>query len=669
MKEIIIIALIWMAGEQELFAKNYHFSTSQGNDNRTFEQAQRQSTPWKSLEKLNAIMVILKPGDSVLFKRGDVFVGTIKIRNSGSESKPIVFASYGNKNRPNPEINGRITLNKWTKYDENIWESDGSQLSDKVNYFTINSKVYPMGRYPNSDETSDGFMHFESVDSSLSITDDELNGMPNWTGAEIVIKPRRWLIDRNLITKHEGHTLWYNSSSSYIPERKFGYFIQNHFKTLDRFGEWYFDVASKKVYVYFGDKLPQHYNLQASRFGVLLDINNQHNVLISGISFVGANEDGVSLTNTKNIVIKNCTIMYSGLNGISGSEVSNLLVENNKVQDVNNTGLYFIRDCSNTIIRGNMIKRCGIIDGTGPSGNSKTEGLALGGNNNIIEYNVIDSIGYIGLYFSGDDVLVKNNVISNFTMSKDDGGGIYVISGKKPRKPFKNRKIIGNIVMNGIGNGAGTSRSKFRSAIGIYMDDGTNHVDILDNIVGNCAEIGIFLHDASFINVQNNLSYNCDIPFAMHQDVIWEGGSMHNNEIENNIFVSSMENPLLESFRTQENNVVNFGKLDNNYFLYPSSLSSIQQKLFKEVIERSKVLKYDITEWQQKYSYEKNSLFNEIDPQDFGKKIRIEYNDAKKMKTIKLGNAKYENVEGKKYTGSINLRPYSWVYLTKTDKE
>ncbi|MGH2563259.1 MAG: hypothetical protein ACRDE5_02020, partial [Ginsengibacter sp.] len=288
--------------------------------------------------------------------------------------------------------------------------------------------------------------------------------------------------------------------------------------------------------------------------------------------------------------------------------------------------MYFIRDCSNTIIRGNMIKRCGIIDGTGPSGNSKTEGLALGGNNNIIEYNVIDSIGYIGLYFSGDDVLVKNNVISNFTMSKDDGGGIYVISGKKPRKPFKNRKIIGNIVMNGIGNGAGTSRSKFRSAIGIYMDDGTNHVDILDNIVGNCAEIGIFLHDASFINVQNNLSYNCDIPFAMHQDVIWEEGSMHNNEIENNIFVSSMENPLLESFRTQENNVVNFGKLDNNYFLYPSSLSSIQQKLFKEVIERSKVLKYDITEWQQKYSYEKNSLFNEIDPQDFGKKIRIEYN-------------------------------------------
>lgn len=250
-------------------------------------------------------------------------------------------------------------------------------------------------------------------------------------------------------------------------------------------------------------------------------------------------------------------------------------------------------------------------------------------------------------------------------MNKDDGGGIYTVSGKRGGRNFKNRKIIGNIVMHGIGNGAGTNRPEFKSALGIYMDDGTNNVDIYDNIVGYCAEIGIFLHDASFINVKNNLAYNCDIPFAMHQDLIWEGGSMHDNQIKKNIFVSSMKRPLLESFRTQENNVVSFGKLDSNFFWYPPSSSDTALKLFKEVIERSKTLRFTIPEWKQKYNYDQNSSFNEIEPQDFDKKIRIEYNATKTIKNINLGNSRYKENNGKKVKDRINLKPYEWVFLTR----
>lgn len=667
-RKVIIIILFFITPKLELCAKNYYFSSSKGNDKNSFVQAQKQSTPWKSLEKLNALMPVLKAGDSVLFLRGDVFVGSILVTNSGTINKPICFAAYGNKNKANPEINGRITLNNWTNYEKNIWVTDASKLSDKVNYFTINGKAYPMGRYPNVSETPDGYLHIEKVDSCLSITDNELNDSPNWTGAELVIKPKRWLIDRNLITKHEGSTIWYNSFTKYIPGIQFGYFIQNHLKTLDSFGEWYFDAAAKKLYLYLGDGSPKNYNIQASRYDVLMDVNKQSGIHVTGISFVGANKNAVSITNAKDIVVKNCIVKYAGLNGMYGSDVSNLLVDNNNVQDVNNTGLYFMRGCSNTIIRNNTVKRCGIIDGTGPSGNNNTEGMALGGNNNLIEYNVLDSIGYIGLFFSGNDVLVKNNVISNFTMNKDDGGGIYVISGKQAGKgEYSNRRIISNIVMNGIGNGAGTSSPSFRSAIGIYMDDGTPKVDILDNLVSNCAEIGIFLHDASFIKVKNNLSYNCDIPFAMHQDVIWKGGSMHDNEIMNNTFVSSMTHPLLGSYRTQENNVVNFGKFENNYFLYPSSITDPQQKLFKEVIESSKDLKYTIPEWQKKYNYESNSSFNEIDPKDFQKKIRVEYNTTKNRKLVKLGKEIYEDKSGKKYTGSIYLKPFAWLFLIKSE--
>ncbi|MBS1632653.1 MAG: right-handed parallel beta-helix repeat-containing protein [Bacteroidetes bacterium] len=664
MKKLLISFLVLIVSITGLNAKKYYFSSS-GNDKYSVKQAQNPATPWKTLEKLNSIMNILEPGDSVLFRRGDVFVGFITITKSGSESRPIVFAAYGNKNKPEPEINGRIKLSNWAQFEKNIWVADASHLTNTVNYFTIDSKAYAMGRFPNADETPDGYMHIESADSTLSITDNELKGEPDWTGAELVIKPKRWLIDRNPITKHEGNTIWYHAFSRYVPAKGFGYFIQNHMKTLDRFGEWFYDTLSKKMYVYLGNKLPKNYTIQGSRFENLLEINNQSNIEIYGLSFVGANKNSVNLNNVKRIVVKNCTMKYSGLNGINGSLAENVLIENNKVLDVSNSGLSFMRGCSNIVVRSNTVKRCGIIDGTGPSGNSKTVGVSIGGENNLLEFNTIDSIGYIGLIFSGDNVLIKNNIISNFTMNKDDGGGIYTVSGKRRGRDFKNRKIIGNIVMHGIGNGAGTSRPEFKSAIGIYMDDGTSYVDIYDNIVGYCAEIGIFLHDARFINVKNNLAYNCDIPFAMHQDLIWEGGSMISNVIRKNIFVSPESNSLLESFRTQEDNIRNFGDLDSNYFWYASKSIEDSLRYFKETTWKSKYQNYSIEDWKKKYPFDQHSEFNEIDEKDFNKNIRIEYNSTRKQKNINLGTTVYKDIDGKRVTGKINLKPFEWIFLVK----
>ncbi len=667
MKKLWISFLILIVCIPAFSIRKFYFSSS-GNDNYSLIQAQNPATPWRSLEKLNSIMSILEPGDSVLFRRGDVFVGTITVTKSGSESKPIVFAAYGNKNKPDPEINGRMNISQWSKTEKNIWVADASHLASAVNYFTIDNKAYAMGRFPNADETPDGYMHIESADSTLSITDNELKGEPDWTGAELVIKPKRWLIDRNPITKHEDHTLWYKAFSRYVPAKGFGYFIQNHIRTLDKFGEWFYDTLSKKMYLHLGDKSPKDYTIQGSRYENLLEINNQSNVEIYGLSFVGANKNSVNLNNVKGIVIRNCVMKYSGMNGINGSLAENILIENNKVLDVSNSGLTFMRGCSNIIVRGNTIKRCGIIDGAGPSGNSKTVGVSIGGDNNLLEFNTIDSIGYIGLIFTGDNVLIKNNTISNFTMNKDDGGGIYTVSGKKRGRDFKNRKIIGNIVMHGIGNGAGTSRPEFKSAIGIYMDDGTSYVDIYDNIVGYCAEIGIFLHDARFVNVKNNLAYACDIPFAMHQDLIWEGGSMISNVIRKNIFVSPESNSFLESFRTQEDNIKNFGDLDSNYFWYPSKNIEDTLRYFKETTWKSKYQNYSIRDWKQKYPFDQHSGFNEMEVKEFNKKIRIEYNPTIKRKNINLGTNIYRDIEGEKVMDKITIKPFEWIFLVE-DRE
>src|SRR6476646_4597409 len=79
---------------------NYYFSTSTGDDSRTVTDAQNPATPWKTLNKLNSFFSSLKPGDSILFKRGDIFYGSITITKSGTSLLPIVFSTYGIGNRP-----------------------------------------------------------------------------------------------------------------------------------------------------------------------------------------------------------------------------------------------------------------------------------------------------------------------------------------------------------------------------------------------------------------------------------------------------------------------------------------------------------------------------------------------------------------------------------------
>lgn len=95
------------------YARKFYFSSSSGNDSYTQTQAQNPNTPWKTLIQLEYAYRTIKifiPGDTICFKRGDVFAngrdqfGSMKWWNdgttyfnapSGTASKPIVFTNYG----------------------------------------------------------------------------------------------------------------------------------------------------------------------------------------------------------------------------------------------------------------------------------------------------------------------------------------------------------------------------------------------------------------------------------------------------------------------------------------------------------------------------------------------------------------------------------------------
>jgi hypothetical protein len=87
----------------------------------------------------------------------------------------------------------------------------------------------------------------------------------------------------------------------------------------------------------------------------------------------------------------------------------------------------------------------------GKSGDLTYQAIIATGHLSVIEYNRIDSTGYIPIRFESDSALVRYNVISNFLFVKDDGGGIYTWNNGPNAPENLGRVVSNNMISNGIG--------------------------------------------------------------------------------------------------------------------------------------------------------------------------------------------------------------------------
>lgn len=89
------VALLWLF--QCALAKDYFFDASAGNNG---------NGEWRS--PFNRLAVIptldLRPGDSVLLKRGTTFSEVLELGKSGSDAAPIIIGAYGDGREPLPLV-------------------------------------------------------------------------------------------------------------------------------------------------------------------------------------------------------------------------------------------------------------------------------------------------------------------------------------------------------------------------------------------------------------------------------------------------------------------------------------------------------------------------------------------------------------------------------------
>lgn len=616
--QLILATALAFLSLLEVQGVTYYFSATSGNDSRTAAQAANPNTPWRSIEKLNSIMGTLSPGDSVLFKRGETFYGTIHLTVSGTTNSKIYFGAFGTG--AEPVISGATKVTNWKNVGNGVYEATHSNFtSDAVNVLVMDGVNQEMGRYPNSDADQKGYLYFEDFVGNNAIIDNEWRGGTNWVGAEVVVRKNAWITDRMKVTSVSGNRITFDASTSstYGLRRDWGYFLQNHRNTLDKLGEWYYDTNARRIYVFFGSQAPANFDIQvATRNSIITSNGRANNIVFEALHLFAANRNIVSLSSANNFTFSNLKISYAGMTAIDMLGAANPKILGTTILNSNQNSI-FLRAADGAEIRNSTIIGTYLFPGMGQNGDNTGMAISSPNHNNIIENNKILNSGYIGIRFGGNNSVVRHNLIDTYGLTKNDGGAIYAYTGDANTE-FHNRKVLNNVILNGEGLREGTNiRSlMFRPQIeGIYMDDNSAGVEIAHNIVYNVASKGIFLHNARRIHIHSNLVYNTGTHLFFGNDNL--GAAIVENVIENNVFVGKDKEEMNLNFHSIANDIKAMGRFSNNIYANPFSDNYRISTSVNMGGNSGATTLYDLDTWRKAYNTDHGSTNHPFDIEQF----------------------------------------------------
>jgi uncharacterized repeat protein (TIGR01451 family) len=250
-----------------------------------------------------------------------------------------------------------------------------------------------MGRWPNLDNGDGGYTTVSAQPAGNHLTSSTALPAGNWVGGTIHLKVIRWsMVNRN-ITAVSGSTLTLNEAVSCLYTSNctgWGFFINNSLSTLDREGEWYYNKGTRQLYLYTTTN-PSSSTIEGS---VVLKTDDRnwgainlgddydlqvHDVVIDNFDIRGWFRSGiVSPTNlhpdeNSYLTIRNNTIKdvddsginlwtwvwgaSDGLDGWRGG--NNILIQNNLIDGANSFGIH--TPSRVTTIEGNTIRNIGLI--------------------------------------------------------------------------------------------------------------------------------------------------------------------------------------------------------------------------------------------------------------------------------------------------------------------
>lgn len=636
-------------------ATDYYFATA-GND---AAAGTSTGTPWQTIAKFNTVFSTRVPGDRLLFNRGDTFYGILKPSRSGVAGNPITIGAYGTG--ANPVITGLTSVVAWTNLGGNIWQSTFAVTTSNVlNMVLVNGVDIPMGRTPNT-----GYYTYQTSTQTTKTSTSINSAVTNWKGAIAVIRLNNWIVDNDTVLAHSGTTFThsYHNVNAYLGIPNYGFFFQNDVRTLDTQNEWYFD-STKRLKMY-SVGIPS--GVQVPSIDTLVFMLHRSYITFDSVSFLGSNKMAFCLNANPNTTIQNYSIDYSGMDAIWGGQnwgspfAPNFVLKDGVINHTHNTAINIQSEFRNALIQGNLIKNTALVMGMGKPGEGTYITVNAYDSNAVIEYNIIDSSGYVPIYWFANNQTIRYNLIMHYNRTKMDGGGIYSWHGNGP--DHKNIKIYNNIIIDADGLTALPGTTELIPLVhGIYLDANTKNVEAYSNTCANLAYGGAYFYSgASFNNLHDNTFYNNGYNQILMKNYFSNGQQTKTDTLTNNLFISktatqyTIQVTTLNGLPTYTSAM---GLFRNNFYARP-----IDDNTTIRVVSNNSTTfsNYTVMGWQV---VSVNDVGSAKSPKTITgvSSIRFEYNATKFPVTVTLDSI-YIDMRGTTYPGSITLAPYTSAVL------
>lgn len=485
LRNLFLLALLSAVAAQ---ATVYYVSPTGSDTN----NGTSQSTPWRSITRVQQLSSTAVAGDQVLFQRGGTWVGQLSWYTSGTSTANITIGSYGTGALP--IISGASTVTGWTQHAGSIYRASVSQA---VKYVFVNGALQTLARYPNT-----GWLRVNTSTNTSLTSSNITQSSGYWNGASMVIRSTNWCYENRVISAHNGTTISYPNITYSTGNYNWGFFLCNKLSELDSPGEWYHDSATGTLYLWApGGVNPSTLQVEASihDYGVWIEWQRSR-VRIQDITFKGQRTAGVYNTGSNNTVA-GCSFerCYHGVQSYG----NNNTYSGNTFLSTYAAALAVIDN--GTSVSSNTLTNIALVAGLGESAFGY-HGMRVGGGTNFVRDNRVHNTGNSGI-FVGETCTVERNVISNFCVTVNDGGGIYWDNGNA-------MQIQDNVIRDAVGNieSAATNYSVNGKILpGIYFGNAViQNCVIQRNTVSNCS-IGIHVdHTMVTTNnqVKNNILFN-----------------------------------------------------------------------------------------------------------------------------------------------------------------
>ena len=591
-----------------IYCTNYYLSNT-GND---ALDGKSPANAWKTIDKYNASKAAIVPGDSVLFKRGNTFVGKI-LHRSGAAGKPVVYAAYGFGAKP--VITGAEQIQNWVSKGNNIYTITGNNL---YTHLFVNKKQITIARFPNQLYTFITALNGNTAINSLI----NIAGV-NWTGASFHYRRQNDQIQKGTVIAHSGTSLTLDSNVNMLVNH--GFYLDNHLAALDLPYEWFQDKATKLITIKLpAGVLPSSLTIDGSFLDIGLDLSWAGKyVTVHNLEFRNFTNTAVRGSDVNNIRVLNCDFYSNNssgiwMEGIGTNYSANNEIDGNKFYDHNNIA-FGVNKCSNLKVTNNLAKRIALIPGYENPGLNDGMGMfLLSIKNSYVGYNVADSTGYSNIVSSGEYNTFERNTLSNHGLSKNDNGFIQFWGGHTHHNTIRE-----NICFNGFGNIDGLPEVPTPGYYGngLYFDDYTHDITITGNTVYNSGK-GIFVQSSQNMTVKDNLTFNCTSSgfTAVEKDpteIIPEyslgwSRKVSGLTLRKNIFYATEAPQNNIGFYSSECGTdYDFGTSDSNYVFNPYSNLTFDKR-FPACGKYPPSDVYALKSWQTKYNQELNSKTNKI---------------------------------------------------------